>query len=141
MELARLRYEDLLRAQPRAAADIVVIAADVNGGIHAAIDEDFREHRCGGGFAVRAGNADGLVVALHQLPQQRRALHLRNAQPRGFLPLRVFGRDGRRKDDQVRAAYVFGPVADFYVDAALAHRAHVIAVIIIGAGNKVAALL
>ena len=66
---------------------------------------------------MRAADGDGALAALHQLPDEVAALHLRYAQPRGLGALGVVRRDGGGIDDQLRAAHVLRPVADEHFDA------------------------
>ncbi len=76
VKLTGFHDEGVMPAHARAAADIIQLAADMHGGIKPGIDHDFGDHGSGGGFAVRAADVDGVAIALHELPQQRCALHL-----------------------------------------------------------------
>lgn len=77
----------------------------------------------------------GLGVSLHQLPQQRGALHLRDAKAGRFLTLRVVRGDGGGIDHERRAVDVFGLMPDGYGNAAFTHGLNVIAVVVVGPGN------
>ena len=116
VELARFHDERLMTAHARAAADVVKLAADVHRGVKPGVQQHLGDHRGGGRLAVRAADVDGMVVALHQLAEQRRALHLRNAEPCGLGALGVVRADGGGIDDQVRAVHIFGMMADVHLD-------------------------
>ena len=122
VELARFHDEGIVAADARAAADIIQLAADMHGGVKPRVQQHLGDHRCGGGFAVRAADVDGVAVALHQLPEQRGALHLGDAQ---FLGAHAFGvvfGDGGGIDDDVRAVHILRALADEHVNARLLQR-------------------
>ena len=122
VELAGLHDEGIVPADAGAAADIIELAADVNGRVKAGIQHRLGDHRGGGGFAVRAADVDGVAIALHELPQQRGALHLRNPQFLGAHALGVALRDGGGIDDDIRAVHVLCALADEDMDARLLER-------------------
>ena len=137
---AGLGDERIAAAYARAAADRVQLAADVNARILARFDENLRDHRRGGGLAVRAGDADRLIERAHQPPQQHRALNLRNAQPLRLGALGVAFRNGGRIDHQIRAVDVFGAVADVNLYAQLFERFGLVGGVAVGAGHGTALL-
>lgn len=94
----------------------------MHGGIKPGIDHDFGDHGSGGGFAVRAADVDGMAIALHELPQQRCALHLGDAQLLGAHAFGVVLRDGGGIDDEIRAIHIFRALADEHVNARLLQR-------------------
>ena len=141
VELACLHDERLMAAHARAAADVIELAADVHRGIEPGVQKRLRDHRGGGRLAVRAADVDGVRVALHQLAQQRGALHLRDAQARGFGALGVLRADGGGVDDQVRAVNVFGAVTDVHGDALVLEHLCRIGSGGVGAGDGDAGLL
>ena len=61
------RHEHILFPNAGAAAQRVQPAADMHGGVQPAFQQRLGDHGGGGGFAVRAANADRLLVAQHQL--------------------------------------------------------------------------
>ena len=71
---------------------------------------------------MRAADVDGVAIALHELPQQRGALHLRNPQFLGAHALGVALRDGGGIDDDIRAVHVLCALADEDMNARLLER-------------------
>ena len=74
-------------------------------------------------------------LALHQLTQQRGALHLRNAQTGGLSALRVLCADGGGIDDKIRTMDVLGVVTDVYLNALIVQRTGHIGACGVGAGD------
>ena len=122
VKLTGFHDEGVMPAHARAAADIIQLAADMHGGIKPGIDHDFGDHGSGGGFAVRAADVDGVAIAFHELPQQRCALHLGDAQLLGAHAFGVVLRDGSGIDDEIRAIHIFRALADEHVNARLLQR-------------------
>ena len=137
---AGLGDECVAAAHARAAADRVQLAADVNARILARLDEDLRDHRRGGGLAVRAGDADCLIKRAHQPTQQHSALDLRNTQRLRLGALGIALRYGDRIDHQIRAVNVFGVVADINFYAQFFERFGLVGGVAIRAGHGAAPL-
>ena len=85
-----------------------------------------------------AADADGLLVALHQLAQEVRALHGRDAQAGALHALGVVLGDGGGVDHQIRAVDVLGLLAHHALNALLPQRSQQVAVGAVGAGDGVA---
>ena len=137
-KLARLGNKHLFTADARAAAQRVQPAADVHGGIHAAVQQQLRQHGGGRGFAVSAADAYGVLMAFHYLPQQHGAFHLGNIMGEGVGALGVVGRDGRGIDDQRRALHIARVMADENLHALGLQPLHRVAVGVVRAGDVVA---
>ena len=112
VEFTRFGEECVAAADTRAAADRVQLPADVNGRIEPRLHRKLGEHGGRRRLAVRAAYADRSGIALHKLPQQRRALHAGYAKPVQCQTFGVVRGDRRRIDDEIRAFYVLRPVAD-----------------------------
>ena len=133
--------DELIPAAPRGAAQIVQFPADVYARVAPGGQKHLRQHRGGGGLAVRAADGDGALAALHQLPNEVAALHLRYAQPRGLGALGVVRGDGGGVDDQLRAAHVFRLVADKHLHAMRFQRFGFVRAGAVRAGDLVALVL
>ena len=90
---------------------------------------------------MRAADADGEVMPIHQLADQVAALDLGNAQAPGFAPFGVVRADGGGVYDDVRFAHVLGGMADIDLYAALLQVFRFVGRGAVGAGDRVAVLL
>ena len=122
VEFTRFHNECVMSADAGASADIIELSADMHGRVKARVEQHFGNHgrRCR--LAVRAADVDGVAIALHQLTQQRCALHLGNAQLGSVGAFGVIRRDGGRVDDDIRAVYVFGTLTDENVNSGFFQR-------------------
>ena len=89
----------------------------MHGRVKARVEQHFGNHGRRGRLAVRAADVDGVAIALHQLTQQRCALHLGNAQLGGAGAFGVIRRDGGRVDDDIRAVHILGTLTDENVNS------------------------
>src|SRR5207253_11321024 len=113
----RLDDDEFAAAGLRVRVEVAQDAPDDDGGIEAGLLQHGRDHRGGGGLAVRAGDADG-ALAVDDLAEHLRAADDRDAlAPRG-VDLIVGAFDCGGDDDGVGALDVRGIVADGDGDAA-----------------------
>ena len=104
-------------------------AADHDGGILLRGHHDMGAHGGGGGLAVGAGDAQGVIVVPHYGAPGLRPLEHRDSTAAGLYDLRVVVMDGRGADDELRVRlYVFGPVADEHFYTHGAQVLHLVAV-------------
>ena len=87
-------------------------AADHHRGIPLRLHEDLGNHGGGGGFAVGAGDADGVGIAPHENAPGLGALEDGNALGAGGGNFRVVIVGGGGADEERRAFNVLRPVAD-----------------------------
>ena len=88
------------------------ITADHNRGITFRFHHDMGHHGSGGGFTVGTGNADCVLIGLHDLSPCLCALKNRNTGSAGSRNLRIIVMCRSRTDDTIRATNVAGFVAD-----------------------------
>ena len=79
-----------------------------NGGVGVCRVEDMAEHTGGGGFAVGTGDADGALIAVHDLPEQFGAGEDGRAGSFCREHFGVIGAHGGGIDDGIEAGLVFG---------------------------------
>ena len=108
-------------------------AADHNGGVLLRRHENMGAHGGGCGFAVGAGDAQGVFVPAHQGAPGLGPLIDGDAPGDGSGDLRVAVVDGGGADHEVAVPQVFGVVADGHGDAFGPQTLHGVAVRHIGA--------
>ena len=106
-------------AHPVAGVKQGQIAADHNRGVQVCLHQDVGQHGSGGGFAVGAGNADGVLVGLHDLAPGLSPLKHGNARRPGGSDLGVVVVGSRRADNALGAFDIPGIVPDGHRDSLL----------------------
>ena len=109
---AAFSHKTALAADTERTADGRQVAADHNGRVHLRLHGHERHHRGGSCLAVRAGQADHVVIIAHEVSPCLGTLHNRNAQLMGADNLRIFvmhssgAHDERRTLDVLRLVLV-----------------------------------
>ncbi len=135
-----LHHHPLALAHARIGAVGVDDAAIDDGGVLAAGVEQSRDHRGGGGFAVRAADRDGPFQP-HDLGQHFRAPHDGHAARARGIGFRIAVLDGGRNHHHARMRRVLGLVADEDLHALRAQPLGVGAFLGVGARHLVAEVL
>ena len=99
---AALQHDGVPVADPVSRVEQGQIAADHDRGIHIRFHKDVGQHGRGGGLSVCAGDADGVMVGLHDLAPCLRPLKHGDACGTGGSDLRVVIVGGGSADDAVR---------------------------------------
>ena len=109
---AAFQHDGVPVADPVSRVQQGQVAADHDRGIHIRFHEDMGHHGRGGGLSVCAGDADGVMVGLHDLAPCLRPLKHGDACGTGGSDLRVVIVGGGSADDAVRALNILRPVSD-----------------------------
>ena len=107
-------------------------------GVHAALDEDFREHGGGGGFAMGAGDRHGALEFPGQQPQHHRALQGGDPLFPGSHQLGVVLLARRRVNHALRIANIFRPMAHGHRDSIASNSLQGIGFVDVRAGQLIA---
>ena len=99
-------------------------AADHHGGVGVRRHEDVRRHAGGGRFAVRAGDAQGVAVAVHDRAPRLRPLKDRDAACDRAGDLGIVIVDGGGADDKIGIAEIVRRVTDGHGNAQRAQALH-----------------
>ena len=133
--LAALQDDGVPLAHPVAGPQQGQGAADHDGGVQPGGHDDVGAHGGGGGLAVGAGDAQGVLVAPHDGAPGLGPLKDGDAGGVGGGDLRIVVVDGGGADDQLGLAQVLGPVADVDGDAQAPQVLHRGALPHVGAGD------
>ena len=111
--IALIRFRDQITAGPQSCVGPRRLhqPAVNEGRVQAGFGVNARNHRRGGGFAVRAGDSDA-VAKTHQLRQHLCAADHRDTRFTGGDNLRVVGGDGGRNHHHARIQHVFRTVIE-----------------------------
>ena len=139
--LAALQDDGVPVAHPVAGAQQGQGAADHHRGVHPGGHDDVGAHGGGGGLAVGARDAQGVLVAPHDGSPGLGPLKDGDARGAGGGDFGVFVVDGGGADHQLRALDVLPPVADGHGDAQGAQVLHRGAVAHVRAGDHHARLV
>ena len=115
--LAAFQQDGIAVAHPVAGVQQRQIAADHHRRIHIRFHQNVGQHRCGGGFAVGAGNTDRILVGTHNHTPGLGTLEDRNTLGAGGGNFRIVIM-GRCGTNYAASAFdIFCPVANGNVDA------------------------
>ncbi|MPN32554.1 hypothetical protein SDC9_180033 [bioreactor metagenome] len=109
---------------------------DEHSGILARSHGDGGEQGGGGGFAVGAGNADGVPEVLHQIAQKLGAGHSGDVQFMGPDQFRMVGLDCGGIHDQILIIDVIAVMAGFDGRAFFADPDQGFGILLVGSGNR-----
>ncbi len=132
---AGLHDDGVAMAHPMARIQQVQVAANHNRGVDASLHGNMGHHRGSGGFAVGAGEADGVFIGGHNVAPGLRALKHRNILGGGSNDFGVFVVDCGGADDAVGPIDILGLVTNGNGDARLFQMIGGFALMHIGAGN------
>ena len=111
-------------------------AADHNGGVPTGGEKDVGAHRGGGGLAVGAGDAQGILVVGHDGPPGLGALKDWNTGLQGRGNLRIIVVDGGGANDAVGSLHTLGQMADGHRNGQGAQMVYRLAFTHVGAGDQ-----
>ena len=112
-----LHDDGITVAHPVTGVEQGQITADHDGGVPLGGHEDVGHHRGGSGLAMGAGDADGVLIRLHDHAPCLCPLKDRDTGGTGGLDLRIVVVGGGGTDDALRPLDILGTVTDLHMDA------------------------